>query len=346
MKIENDLTEQRQLFSQKMEELSEKLDQQIEKSRTFQEKLDQQAEQSRTFQEEIRPLLRDVRITEIEIEKRLIKTEYHLANWEENWQREHLCKARPVNTTNYLQEHIQRVKKMFPLMRLTDDTYKFCRVGKIYDGGYVMVEDFGQSTVAYSFGISDDVSWDADMAARGLDIYMYDHTIEALPEENPKFHWKKLGITGIVQESQPELKTLTQLLIENGHTEEKNMILKMDVEGAEWEVLAGLDTSELKRFSQIVLEVHGLCQPNRVEMIENSLQTLNETHALVHIHGNNYTGYILHDGQCLPDTLECTYVLKERYPVQPATTFSPMLLDMRNYSNGADIMLGWWGRAE
>ncbi len=41
---------------------------------------------------------------------------------------------------------------------------------------------------------------------------MYDHTINSLPFNNSKFHWKKLGLAG-TNESNNELKTLEQLII-------------------------------------------------------------------------------------------------------------------------------------
>ena len=50
----------------------------------------------------------------------------------------------------------------------------FVRFGKPNDGGYVMVDNFKTSGVAYSFGINNDVSWDSDMATRGYEIFMYD----------------------------------------------------------------------------------------------------------------------------------------------------------------------------
>lgn len=63
------------------------------------------------------------------------------------------------------------------------------RIGKDNDGGYIMPDDFGSDDkIAYSFGINDDVSWDKAMASRGYDVFMYDHTIDGLPEENPRFH--------------------------------------------------------------------------------------------------------------------------------------------------------------
>ena len=58
---------------------------------------------------------------------------------------------------------------------------------------------------------------------------MYDHTINSLPYKNNKFHWKKIGLCG---KSRPynNLKNLEELIEENGHSKEKIMILKMDIE--------------------------------------------------------------------------------------------------------------------
>ena len=58
--------------------------------------------------------------------------------------------------------------------------FDLVRTGKHYDGGYIMLDDFHAGDIAYSFGICDDVSWDKDMASRGYDIFMYDHTIDMI----------------------------------------------------------------------------------------------------------------------------------------------------------------------
>ena len=44
------------------------------------------------------------------------------------------------------------------------------------------------------------------------------------------------------------LKTLKELLIENGHINEKNMILKIDVENSEWEAISDISDDILKKF--------------------------------------------------------------------------------------------------
>ena len=90
-------------------------------------------------------------------------------------------------------ERFYKIKQLLHVMQLVGKP--LVRIGKMSDGGYVMIDDFTSQRIAYSFGISDDVSWDKDMASRGYDVFMYDHTIVRVPEENIKFHWKKIGIS-------------------------------------------------------------------------------------------------------------------------------------------------------
>lgn len=68
---------------------------------------------------------------------------------------------------------------------------------------------------------------------------MYDHTINSLPYDNPKFYWKKIFV-GDKNDKNKNIKTLEELIIENAHSSEKNMILKMDKESCEWNSLKDL----------------------------------------------------------------------------------------------------------
>ena len=80
-------------------------------------------------------------------------------------------------------------------------------LGKKSDGCYVCLDDFENIKIAYSFGISYKIQFDNELAKRGIDVYMYDHTINSLPYNNPKFHWLKIGICGNNERAQ-NLKTL------------------------------------------------------------------------------------------------------------------------------------------
>ena len=69
-------------------------------------------------------------------------------------------------------------------------------LGAKSDGCYVLLDDFENIKIAYSFGISTNIQFDKALADKGIDVFMYDHTINSLPYENPKFHWKKIGLCG------------------------------------------------------------------------------------------------------------------------------------------------------
>ena len=128
-------------------------------------------------------------------------------------------------------------------------------LGERYDGSYVLLDDFKNIKIAYSFGISNNIRFDKALADKGIDIYMYDHTINYLPYENPKFHWKKIGICG-VGKKYPNKKNLEELIIENGHEQEKDMILKMDIDRWEWQSIIGLKEKTLNQFKYIAIEFH------------------------------------------------------------------------------------------
>ena len=73
-----------------------------------------------------------------------------------------------------------------------------------------------------SFGISREISFDKGLADKNIDVFMYDHTINKLSFENSKFHWKKIGLSG--RNINDNMKTLPDLIEENGHSNEKNKV--------------------------------------------------------------------------------------------------------------------------
>lgn len=218
----------------------------------------------------------------------------------------------------------------------------FCRIGRDHDGGYLMLDDF-RGKVAYSFGINTDVSWDEDIANRGYDVYMYDHTIDALPYERKEFHWFKKGLADKA-EDEPPLHFLDWFLWKNQHMQEEHMLLKMDVEGAEWGGLEQINPLLLTQFDQIVLELHDLAKAHTDQeraQILSVLHKLNQTHYLVHMHGNNCDFAITVAGQVIPDALELTLVNKQLVSVD---TESPVVLphelDQPNDPVRPDYILG------
>ena len=91
---------------------------------------------------------------------------------------------------------------------------------------YVMIDEFDGIKIVYSFGIGAPawyIVFDKELADRNIDVYMYDHTIDKIAYQNPKFHFHKIGITG-KNKKNPMLKSLVEILKENGHLNEKDMM--------------------------------------------------------------------------------------------------------------------------
>ena len=215
------------------------------------------------------------------------------------------------------------------------------RVGRSNDGGYVMVEPYSDTKIAYSLGICDDVSWDKEMAEQGYEIYQYDHTIDKLPEENEKFHWFKIGLTG--DEENEELKHLDNLLDRNGHSETTGMVLKMDIEGYEWGVINQSDESILDKFDQIVMEIHYVVTGKERNKIIDALKKITKTHAMVNIHANNNSRRKYYNGEFVTsDVLELTLLNRKKYNVIPTDIIVPNIVDEANNIYYRDLFLGRW----
>jgi hypothetical protein len=242
----------------------------------------------------------------------------------------------------------RRASRVISLLSPMDvDGMPFVRVGRQSDGGYVMLDCITppQIAAAYSFGIADDVSWELDIADRGIEVFLFDHTIAGLPLDHPRFHFSRLGITGT--RAAPLLQTLPALLERDGNAGRTDMLLKMDVEGCEWDVLANCPQETLESFQQIVLELHDLVPMicgGSAETIEAALNVLMTTHQCVHVHANTYAPALVLPGLVLPSVVECTFVNRRTFGdrLTSGSRSFPTSLDRSCHARRGDIVLGKW----
>ena len=186
---------------------------------------------------------------------------------------------------------------------------KKIRIGRDSDGGYILLNDLKDIKIAYSFGISREISFDKDLADKNIDVFMYDHTINKLPFEHPKFHWKKIGLSSQNLHIM-NMKSLNDLLLENGHLNQHNMILKIDIESNEWNIFQELSINILKQFKYIVGEFH--FKNKKKKRYLNILKKIEITHQIIHLHCNNCAGSILdYYGYNICSLLEISFVQKE-----------------------------------
>ena len=235
------------------------------------------------------------------------------------------------------------VARLLQTCRVEGET--LVRVGGEIDGGYVMLDALRPPavTAGYSFGVGHDVSWDVAVAGRGIDLFLYDHTVKRLPEPVPRGRFVRTGIRG--REPVAGQKTIAEVLADNGHTGRRDLVLKMDIEGAEWPVLEEVSSETFESFSQIAVELHGMehaLTPEGHARISAALGKLAVTHQPIHVHGNCNVVPVWIGGLVLPPVLEVTYVRRADHAGKfvPRDEVFPTDLDRSNSDQLPDIYLG------
>ena len=172
------------------------------------------------------------------------------------------------------------------------------------------------------------------MASRGHDVYMFDHTIEPLKFENAKLHFFQEGVAGRTDVSQ-NLFAITDHLRRHQINGDR-LILKMDVEGAEFDAFEFIPDDTLHRFEQIILEVHWL---NNLEDSDfraqfcRIFQKLNRIFTLFHVHANNWdgpNGFAVVCGIPVSPLLELSYIRSTSVRRRQSQTLYPTALDYPN----------------
>jgi hypothetical protein len=206
------------------------------------------------------------------------------------------------------------------------------RVGKDGDGGYIIaiIPD-----ITYDVLISGGVETDISFEEHWLRLYpdakciAFDGTIDAPPPTDAPITFVKKNIGA------ENAAGLTNLRAEMAPFE--RIFVKMDIEGGEIPWLSVLSDRQLAKMEQIVMEFHFPFSDKEQAVFE----LLNQSHYLVHFHGNNSVGTREVDGASVPCVFECTYVHKRHFKAPPALNSEPLPgpLDMQNTLEFAEIQL-------
>ncbi len=216
------------------------------------------------------------------------------------------------------------------------------RFGPAGDGGYLMPDDLDGIRACISPGVSNECGFDEAMAARGIDVYMADASVSAPPVANPRFHFtpKFLDISPSEQ-----TMAIEELCASAG---DGDLLLQMDIEGAEYRVIAAMTDALLRRFRIMVIEFHDLdaiFSRFGFSILKPVFEKLTTYHSVVHIHPNNCIAPVRRYGLSVPPIMEFTFYRKDRIQpgIQGALTF-PHPLDAACMPARADVELPacWW----
>lgn len=250
--------------------------------------------------------------------------------------------AQPQEFTTDPVEIHRQIRSVLRLLqpRAAKDHRKI-RLGHVGDGGYICIDDFAGIDTALSFGINDDISWDLDAADRGLTVYQFDHTVDDPAPNDPRMVFEKKMID---VSSGPDRQSLADLIARHDKRNARpNIVLKMDIECAEWEVLRSTPAEALGRIAWIVCELHyfqGLAEPSFRSMLDQVLGKLAWVFGVVHVHGNSGAGFSNVANVLFPNVLEATFVNRDLYTLVDTNELFPGPLDVSCDPNQPDIYLG------
>jgi hypothetical protein len=177
------------------------------------------------------------------------------------------------------------------LAELQPVTLKNCtlkRFGSANDGGYLMCENLIEPLdAAYSYGVGSNDDWGCDVSRQyHVPVHEYDCFDPARPTCDGGtfvFHNECVGDRTGSRESR-FFDTLENQIRKNGDSA-RRLIIKMDIEGGEWDSLLAAPDELLASIPQIAMEMHGDDDPKILEV----LRKLKRHFYLVNLHFNNWS---------------------------------------------------------
>jgi hypothetical protein len=216
------------------------------------------------------------------------------------------------------------------------------RIGPDGDGGYLIPDDLDGIRYAFSPGVSNESGFEAALADRGMKVFLADHSVDGPSLQHPGLEFDKRFVGCLTDET---FITLDDWHADKVGADPSELLLQMDIEGAEYETLLATSTSLLAKFRIMVIEFHWLPQlwnEPFFAVAARAFHKLLATHAVVHIHPNNCCGSVSSAGIEIPRIAEFTLLRKDRLRSTSYRTAFPHPLDRPNVSKRPLLLAPCW----
>jgi hypothetical protein len=186
----------------------------------------------------------------------------------------------------------QRQTRVALLAELQPVVLKNCtlkRFGSVNDGGYLLCDNLSEGIgSAYSYGIGPNDEFGCDVAKRyAVPVHQYDCFDPGRPKCDGGrfvFHAECIGPRAERDENRRVFDTLQNQISKNLDTG-KRLIVKIDVEGAEWDSLLATPDTVLDQIDQLPMELHGANEQRFLDVVRR----LKQKFYLVNLHFNNFS---------------------------------------------------------
>lgn len=248
-------------------------------------------------------------------------------------------------------QHAQLLAEAFKIMRPGPSPRPLIRIGPNADGGYLVPDDLHGVTACFSPGVSNRKDFEDHLTrAFGIKCHLTDYSSDVEKLCTPlidgmqtfRKSWLDIGD----RENSIRLEEwVSELAPDAGD----DLLLQMDIEGAEYRNILACPPAVLARFRIMVLELHGLAGLNNPHLLAQVvlpfLRRIGESFVCVHAHPNNYRTEVRIPelGANMPDVIELSFVRRDRLTAGGGVLSPPLLphpLDIpRNAAHNKPIVL-------
>lgn len=231
-----------------------------------------------------------------------------------------------------MKEQLQNlIKSLHPVKT----KYDLIRVGGNNDGGYLIPDDLYNIVTCFSPGVDVTASFEQHLLDWGIRSHLADASVDKVPDnlKVASFTKKYIGGTDFGDYMTMDSWVNDKAPI-NG-----DLLLQMDIEGAEYKAILTTPNEVLNRFRIIAIEIHNAqhwFSPIAWEVVTAFFDKLLTDFHVVHNHPNNNCPFIDVDGLLVPTVFELTLLRKDRSEALGYATEFPHPLDQPNVLDKPD----------
>ncbi|EDZ92861.1 protein of unknown function DUF268 [Limnospira maxima CS-328] len=263
-------------------------------------------------------------------EQRQLMLSYPLSSLDFDIDKSNISKVIPIvniDKNNHLRSpqmsanSVSNMLSTILIMKPKPSPVPLIRIGGERDGAYLIPNDLDEIKACFSPGVANRKNFEDELTdTYGIQCHMCDKSSDIdkfqtpLKEGMQTFKKKWLDVNG-----ETDSISLDAWVEELAPDQKDDLMLQMDIEGAEYRNILQTSEQVLKRFRIILVEVHGLGVAGNPEQFEVSLgpflRKLDQYFICVHAHPNNCCGDFMIPGTQinLPNVYELTFLRRDRF---------------------------------